>query len=250
MQPTSRLFLTFVLLMSILISPVAAQTPVEHNSARDGSILDTSQLLPQSGVGLTVDFSEGFNDITTLPTQGWAFINKSDPIGVIDWFQGNSDVFPAHSGDATQYIAANFNNAAGVGTISNWLILPTRLFKNGDTLSFYTRTTLGSVWADRLEVRMSFAGDSEDVGVGALDVGDFDHFLASINPDLISDGYPTEWTEITVPINLTQPVVGRIALRYFVTNAGPNGTNSNYIGIDSLSYNEGPWVTYLPVVIK
>jgi hypothetical protein len=32
------------------------------------------------------------------------------------------------------------------------------------------------------------------------------------------------------------PTEGRLAFRYFVENGGPSGTNSNYIGIDSVSY--------------
>ncbi len=97
---------------------------------------------------------------------------------------------------------------------------------------------------------MSLAGDSEDVGAGAFDVGDFDQLLLSINENLIIDGYPSEWTQVTIQLQLSQPVLGRLALRYFVINAGPTGSNSNYIGIDSLTYVEGPWVTFLPLVLK
>ena len=97
---------------------------------------------------------------------------------------------------------------------------------------------------------MSVAGDSEDVGVDALEVGVFDQLLLSINQDLIVGGYPTEWTQFTIQIQVPKPVIGRLALRYFITNAGPSGANSNYIGIDSLSYVEGPWVTLLPLINK
>jgi hypothetical protein len=250
MRSTFRIVLTSVLLFGFLFSPVTAQTPDDPMSARDGSILDTSNPLPERDMELTTDFSEGFEDITTLPTQGWALINKSDPIGLTGWFQGNDTVFPAHTGEPTHYISANFNNTTGVGTISNWLIMPTRLLKNGDTLTFFTRTTAGSTWPDRLEVRLSSAGDSVDVGVGALDVGVFDQVLLSINPTLVVDGYPTEWTQFTIQIQLSQPVIGRLAFRYFVTNGGPSGSNSNYIGIDTVSYVEGPWVTVLPLILK
>lgn len=250
MRSTLRFALTTVLLFSFLISPVKAQTPDDPTFARDGRILETSQSLPARDVKLTADLTEGFEDVTTLPSNGWAQINKSDPIGSTGWFQGNSSVFPAHAGDVTHYIGANFNNTAGTGTISNWLILPTRLLKNGDTLTFFTRTTTGSTWPDRLEVRMSLAGDSEDVGAGAFDVGDFDQLLLSINENLIIDGYPSEWTQVTIQLQLSQPVLGRLALRYFVINAGSTGSNSNYIGIDSLTYVEGPWVTFLPLVLK
>src|SRR5204863_1258149 len=64
--------------------------------------------------------NEGFDDITNLP--GWFMINHSEPLGVTNWFQGNNAVFPAFDGAPTAYIAANFNNTADVGTISNWLL--------------------------------------------------------------------------------------------------------------------------------
>ncbi len=249
MRSTFRLALTLILLFSFLISPATAQTPDDPTSARGGSSLDNTLPLPAGDAALTADFSEGFEDITTLPAKGWAQINKSDPVGLTEWFQGNSDVFPAHAGDVYHYIGANFNNVGGNGTISNWLILPTRWLKHGDKFTFYTRTPTGSIWVDRLEIRMSDAGDSEDVGVGAFDVGDFDELLLSINPSLVEGGYPEVWTRYTIELELLQPVVGRLAFRYFVTVGGPAGTNSNYIGIDSVSYEEGP-VVYLPSIHK
>lgn len=250
MQSLFRFLLTSVIFINFLVSPVTAQTPDDPTLARDGRILDSSRFLPLSHMELTADLSEGFDDITTLPTQGWALINKSDPIGVTSWFQGNGSVFPAHAGAETQYIAANYNNTTGAGTISNWLIMPTRLLKNGDILTFYTRTVFGGTFPDRLQVRMSLAGASEYVGVGPLDVGDFDHLLLSVNPDLIIGGYPEEWTQFSIQIQLDRPIIGRLAFRYFVTNGGPSGSNSNYIGIDTISYIEGPWVTFLPLIKK
>jgi len=61
--------------------------------------------------------NEGFDDISNLP--GWVLINHSQPLGASNWFQGNNSVFPAFDGLPNAYIAANFNNTSGVGTISN-----------------------------------------------------------------------------------------------------------------------------------
>ncbi len=84
-------------------------------------------------------FSEGFDDITLLPGQGWFFQNNSSPLGLTDWFQGNDTVFPAHAGASTAYIGANFNNTSGIGTISNWMLTPEISLNNGDAISFWTR---------------------------------------------------------------------------------------------------------------
>jgi len=54
--------------------------------------------------------NEGFDDITTLPWAGWVEINHSVPLGTTGWFQGNGALFPAHTGDQTSYIAANYAN--------------------------------------------------------------------------------------------------------------------------------------------
>lgn len=192
------------------------------------------------GGAIGTDFSEGFEDIATLPGSGWSLQNQSDPLGTSDWFQGNDAVFPAHEGPATSYIGANFNNTTGAtGTISNWLLTPEVELNEGATISFWTRTGDGSSWPDRLEVRMSTSGASTDVGTGATDVGDFSELLLSINENLTVGGYPEAWTEYTIEVQgVPSGTTGRIGLRYFVTDAGPDGTNSNYIGIDTFSFTQ------------
>jgi uncharacterized repeat protein (TIGR01451 family) len=188
----------------------------------------------EAAAGLQSTFSEGFDDITNLP--GWFMQNNSSPLGLTNWFQGNSGVFPAHSGAPASYIGANFNNTSGVGTISNWLLTPAMELRNGDSFSFWTRGT-GSNYPDRLEVRLSTNGSSTNVGTLATDVGDFTTLLLSINPSLVAGGYPDAWTQYTVNVSgVPGAVSGRIAFRYFVTGGGPSGSNSDYIGIDTFEY--------------
>jgi hypothetical protein len=177
--------------------------------------------------------TEGFDDITSLAGDGWVLINRSDPIGTNGWFQGNSNVFWARSGAANSYIAANFNNTADTGTISNWLITPELSLSNIDSISFWTSTIMGSTFPDRLEVRLSTNGDSTNVGTTATSVGDFSTLLLVINNGLTVGGFPQIWTKYVID-SISASGSGRIAFRYFVTNAGPLGTNSNYIGIDTL----------------
>ena len=70
------------------------------------------------------DFSEDFDDITLLPAAAGSSRTTAIPLGLTDWFQGNDTVFPAQAGAPTAYIGANFNNTAGIGTISNWMLTP------------------------------------------------------------------------------------------------------------------------------
>ncbi|MGE5207911.1 MAG: choice-of-anchor J domain-containing protein [Alphaproteobacteria bacterium] len=188
---------------------------------------------------------EGFDSITTLP--GWALINHSQPLGATGWFQGTDSVFPAFDGSPTAYIAANFFDTSGVGTISNWLLTPEVSLQNGDTLTFYTRTEQGSINPDRLQVRMSTNGASIDVGTTAFDVGDFTNLLLDINPTYATGGYPEAWTQFTITISgLPGETSGRFAFRYFVEQGGPAGSRSDYIGIDRAVYCTLPSPTPTP----
>ncbi len=193
-------------------------------------------LLAACSPAIAQNISENFDDIGTLPGKGWASFNQSQPLGATNWFQGNPSVFPAQQGAPNSYIGANFNNTQGAtGTISNWLVTPTRTYRNGDTISFWSRSIDQASFPDRLEVRLSTNGASIDAGSDATSVGDFSTLLLSINPSLNFSTYPDEWTRFEVIISgLAGDALGRVAFRYFVTDAGPLGDNSNYIGIDTV----------------
>ena len=208
--------------------------------------------------------NEDFDHITTLPWAGWVQTNHSTTAGTTGWFQGNAAVFPAQSGAATFYIAANFNSnrdASTVGTflltppltmqpdtppsptptppntINNWLLTPPLTLQNGAMMTFYTRTVDVPQFPDRLQVRMSTAGASTNVGTGPFDVGDFATLMLEINPNQTTTGYPNVWTQFAVTVNgLPSPTTGRIAFRYFVFNGGPNEPNGDYVGIDTLRF--------------
>ncbi|RYE18426.1 MAG: hypothetical protein EOP51_21995, partial [Sphingobacteriales bacterium] len=178
--------------------------------------------------------NEGFT--TVLPT-GWAQQNLSTPSGTNPvWFQGNTTVFDAFSGAATSYAACNFNSVAGAGDISNWMFTPQVALVNGNVFTFYTRTTTGD-FPDRLELRMSTNGASVNVGATNASVGDYTTLLVSVNPTLTNAGYPITWTKYTATISgLPAPTTGRFAFRYTVTDGGPAGNNSDYIGVDEVQY--------------
>jgi hypothetical protein len=191
--------------------------------------------------GKAQPFAENFDDISSLAGNDWIITNNSAPVGITSWFQGYpvsaAGPFNAYNGADYSYVAANYNSTGNSGNISNWLLMPNRTFRNGDVLTFATRKVSPDTNPDRLEVRLSTSGTSTSVGSTATSTGDFTSLLLTINPALETNIYPTTWTTYTVTIaGLPGPISGRLAFRYHVTNGGASGANSDYIGIDNVTY--------------
>ena len=189
-------------------------------------------------LGNTIIINEGFD--AGLPA-GWAFQNRSVPIGTANWAQGSAAAtgYTAFSGAANAFLYSDprASNQSGVpNTISNWLFTPAITVKNGDVLTFYTRQPGGTDYPDRLEVRSSSNGASTDVGTSETSVGDFSNLLLTINPTLITGVYPKVWTQFSVTVSgVTTPVSGRIAFRVFTPDSG-SGANQNAVGLDDVIY--------------
>jgi subtilisin family serine protease len=188
--------------------------------------------------GGSVVYEQGFANVPAMfAGGGWFQKNNSQPLGASTFVQGAAALAPAQDGSNTEYVLVNFNSATGAGTISNWMLTPEITFDANTSLSFYTRAPVGSTFPDRLEVRVSSSGAGTNVGTLATDVGDFTTLLLTVNPTLAVGGYPTGWTQFTLTNADGIPVTGsgRVAFRYFVTNGGPAGSNSDIIGIDTVS---------------
>jgi hypothetical protein len=181
----------------------------------------------------------------------WFNANLSSPMGTTSWARGSPvKGFDAQSGPTDSYTAASVTSTTGTGTISDWLFTPVMTFRNGNAFRFYTRAMTGSTHPDRLQVRLSTNLGSTNVGATAESVGDFTILLADINPTLQPTGYPRFWTPYTVIVRgLTGLNSGRIAFRYYVTNGGPDGTNSDYIGVDTVSMCSIQTIS-MPVVMR
>jgi hypothetical protein len=197
-------------------------------------------LFASSSLQAGVILNEGFDNISTLAGSGWAMVNNSSPVGSTGWFQGNTPIFTAQAGAPDSYIAANFNNAGFVGSvggnISNWLITPVLSLQYNLQFVFFTRTDVGSLFPDRLELRLSTNGASTNVGATDSSVGDFTNLVLSVNPTLSVSGYPEVWTQVTANfVGVGVPASGRFAFRYDVPD---NANNADYIGIDTVSVTQ------------
>lgn len=172
--------------------------------------------------GDTLAFSSGI----------WTALNASPAgVGTTGWFNNGAaatPVFAANSG--TGHANANWNNTVGANTISNWLMSPVVTFNNGDTISFFTRTVAVPSFPDRLILAFSQSGAS-------VTPANFNTTLVTVNSGLTLAGYPSVYTQFTGTISgLGGPTSGRFAFNYNVTNGGPSGSNSDFIGIDDVVY--------------
>jgi hypothetical protein len=211
------------------------------NPSPTNSILTSTPA--SSSISLIDEQFDILNPAVTYTPTGWFQTNKSSPAGTTNWFSGpflsnGTPSFGPQSGNGC--IVADYLNTNGNGTISNWLISPNVTMQNGDVLKFYTIQNPQTPYADRLEVRMSAAGASTNVGTTATSTGDFTTTILTINNTLVAYGYPQVWTLYTITISgLSAPTSGRIAFRYFVTSGGNLGANSDMIGIDNVTLKRG-----------
>jgi hypothetical protein len=199
-------------------------------------------------------FVEEFDTLANAIAKGWVSINNSRPLGTAGWLQGEfgagkfgnkgfSAASVSYSGN--DFAIATTNGTTDIGTISAWLISPEVSIKDGDRISFFTRTYVNPAdYPDRMQVLLNANSSSVNVGSGPLansnvanNVGDFTTVLLDINPTLTKTGYPGEWKEYTLTISgVTGTQKRRFAFRYFVTNAGSNGDNSYGVGLDKVQF--------------
>ncbi len=195
-----------------------------------------------------ISFIEEFDTVANLSRKGWIIQNNSDPYGPFAWRQGKYELggklgsevigFPAFSAvyNQNEFISVDLNAGKDASLISCWLITPPMPLKNGDEISFYTRTH--GDFIDRMQVRANFNNESMNVGKAATDVGDFTTLLLDINEMMTDVGYPVSWTKYTLVLSAV-PATGtkyRIAFRYYVPNSGPGGANGDMVGIDLFEY--------------
>lgn len=211
---------------------------VNITPASTAAVLSQVQVAGPPTQLISEDFAGAF------PPVNWFLQNNSNPVGSFpNWFKGVATVFPAYAGPTDSYAAANFQATTGTNTISEWMLTPSVAMKNGDVLTFYTRTTTGT-FPDRMQVRMNAVNNGTNVGTTPTSVGDFTTLLLDINPTYTTTGYPTAWTKFTITMS-GLPAAGvnsRFAFRYFVEGGGPTGNNSDYIGVDSVRFTTFPLI--------
>jgi hypothetical protein len=210
-------------------------------------------------------FTEEFDTVSNAIAKGWMITNNTKPLGTISWMQGfyyvstfrkfglitppvnypSSDGFGANnpSFSGQDFIMTTSECGHYTANCSNWLISPAVTMKNGDKISFYTRTYASpAVAADRLEVRVNTYDSSGNVGRDTNSVGGFTNVILDINPSYVLEGigaYPGTWTKYTATVSGLSGMStrkSRIAFRYYVPDGGPLGNNGLGVGIDKFQF--------------
>jgi hypothetical protein len=205
----------------------------------------------------SLSYHEEFDSMQRVIDMGWKGINLSNPLGGDSWQQGSyiadnvkggpffSDI-PAHSykNSANELAFVPYTCGSGLSFINCWLVTPKLKMKNGDEITFWTRTKSSVSFPDRMQVWLNPVNDGTNVGRTGSETGDFTTQLLDINPNLSFSaypvGYPTAWTKFSIIIsglpNGTIPQYHRVGFRYYVKNGGPSGSVSDEIGIDDFDF--------------
>lgn len=201
----------------------------------------------------SLSYSTQFDSMQKVIADGWKGINLSSPLGGDSWQQGSFiadnvkggpfvSSFPAYSyrASANEYAFAPYTVGSGLSFINCWLVTPSLAMKNGDKVSFWTRTRSPVTYPDRMQVWLNPTNDGTNVGRSATETGDFTVKLLDINPTLSTTGYPTTWTKYEILIsglpNGNLPKKLRIGFRYYVQNGGPSGSVSDEVGLDDFEF--------------
>lgn len=186
----------------------------------------------------------GYTSFTVTATSGTGsptpFQNQAYAVG------STCPIPNGQAGGANSFALVNYSSttstAASGATISNWLISPIVNVQNGDVVTFYTRigkysATNTASFADNLQLTMSTNGSfTANPAVDPFAVGDFTNLLVEVNPSLNLTSYPATWTRYSYTVTgLSGPTDVKFGFRYFVTDGGSAGLNSDIIGIDTFS---------------
>jgi hypothetical protein len=167
-----------------------------------------------------IDDMDGANDTTALQARGYkTYFRGGGAQAGPTWFQGNPSVFPSNDGPTNGYVASNYQCVSNTNDIDNWLVLPALNITAGDSLSFYSRSPLGSTYPDSIKIMYSAVGDSVPEAASWVELDNF----------VVNTGGIWERKFWAAPAS---GATARFAIRHSVVDGGPTGNNSDYVGID------------------
>ena len=191
----------------------------QNNSVRTGTADSYSNVPVQlnsdaSGI-LFFDDMNGDNTVAGLEARGWVVLDEDGGGTTPPFNQGDVTVFTSYEGPDDGYTFSNYQGANGF-LIDQWLISPEITVAAGDTLKFWHRSPDANPFDDSIYVRYSTTA--------GITPADFDMNWGRY---LVSE---TGWAQWTGTFSTSGTV--RFAIQYYITDGGPSGNNSNYVGLD------------------
>ena len=175
---------------------------------------EKAAVIVQSNQPASLSYHEEFDSMQRVVDLGWKAVNLSNPLGGDSWQQGSFIVnatkggpfvssIPSHSykASANEHAFAPYTVGAGLSFINCWLISPALSMKNGDVISFWTRTRSPVSFPDRMQVWLNPNNESTNVGRTDANTGDFTVKLLDINPTLSFSPYPAAKTLLQIQVN-------------------------------------------------
>ncbi|HNW51079.1 MAG TPA: choice-of-anchor J domain-containing protein [Prolixibacteraceae bacterium] len=193
---------------------VSAQTGLygtKSGTAAKNPSATTPSSLAESGNLL---FEENMDNVSNLSSNGWLFYNV-DGGGATTYFQGSTSVFFANNGNNDSYVAQNYRGANG-SLIDQWLVTPAITSYGTTTFQFMARST-GNEWPDHISIYYSPTGSNN-----------LADYVLLMSPTTL----PGSWTSYKQTVTANGPV--RFAVRYYETDGGNEGSNSDYWGMDAV----------------
>lgn len=229
---------------------LALMTGLVFNCKKDNGDNPPDECPPSSGtptdIGIRASFTEEFEKVYELSARGWV-IKDNSPSGNsgigAQWSQGYMGTgkggpwygFSAYSYSRSQDEFAYspvHTSSTNRGTISSWLITPVLSVKNGDKISFYSRSDTTGNYTERMQVLMN-KSSADYVGERSGSVCSFTTVLLDINSGQTAGGYPINWTKYEYTFTgITGRIDTRIAFRHYVVNT----SDAKGIGIDLFKF--------------
>lgn len=199
-----------------------------------------------TNIGTRTSFTEEFENVYDIATKGWVITdntgadNSGASAGWSQGYSGNGKGGPwygfmaysyTNSKDEFIYSPVHTSSTNRV-TVSSWLITPVLSVKNGDKISFYTRSDTTGSFSERMQVLMN-KSSSDYVGTRAGSVCSYSNVLMDINPGQSLNGYPINWTKYEYTFTgLSGNTDTRIGFRHYVANT----SDAKGIGIDLFKF--------------
>jgi hypothetical protein len=200
---------------------------------------------PPTDIGIKTSFTEEFDSVYALAAKGWVIKDNSGCSA--QWSDGSfgfdNKMGVWHGFSAFSYTSWKSEYAysqvttssTSPVTISSWLITPVLSVKNGDRISFYTRSDTISSYIERMQVLMN-KSSSASVGTLTSSVCSFTTVLFDINQGQAVGGYPTTWTKYEYTFSgITGKTDTRIGFRHYVVGTS-NISNAKGTGIDLFKF--------------